>query len=452
VSIPDSTTSRRTFSFRPPTRTPTPKSDDDELSRSFVGGEPTIHGGPFRHSDWASSSAWQTNPETEPEQRSETASDPEELIERTPGTNTDDDSFHTAAVLSEPAENLFAAILGQRSSLSEGSTEQPKTPEPEISKPNMAAPMIIDNRKKTQELKLNQPKAFGGKWDELTEFLQDVQLYLAVNDDIYNTDKKKIAFTLSFMSEGDVKSWKGQFLQNVNKPTGLDLGTWAQFQVDITAAFQPYNAPGDALKELMALKMRTNSIKDHIAKYKILLSRSGILETSPSAIDYFQKTLNVPLQRKLLELPTPPSNLKEWYEWASRLNNNYRKMQRILGRGQTTVNNGKGKEEPRWRWSFQAQRKYLNAMDIDVIATTMNTMTIEKWEKFIKEGLCFRCRKPGHISRDCPLRKGNIQILTWPAMSTTPPKNMKGSELVAHIRSLTATLDKGELQEFLDLA
>jgi hypothetical protein len=52
-------------------------------------------------------------------------------------------------------ENLFAAILGQRSPLSEGSTERPKTPEPERSKPNMAAPMNIDNGKKTQELKLN---------------------------------------------------------------------------------------------------------------------------------------------------------------------------------------------------------------------------------------------------------------------------------------------------------
>jgi hypothetical protein len=136
----------------------------------------------------------------------------------------------------------------------------------------MAAPMVVDKRKKTQELKLNQLKAFGRKRDELTEFVQDVQLYLAVNDDVYNTDKKKIAFVLSFMSEGDAKSWKGQFLQNANKTTGLDLGTWAQFQTDITEAFKPYDAPGDALEELTALKMGNNSIEDHIAKYKILLS------------------------------------------------------------------------------------------------------------------------------------------------------------------------------------
>jgi hypothetical protein len=114
----------------------------------------------------------------------------------------------------------------------------------------------------------------------LTEFLQDVQLYLAVNDDVYNKDKKKIAFVLSFMSEGDAKSWKGQFLQNANKPTGLDLGTWAQFQTDLTEAFKPYDAPGDALEELTALKMGNNLIEDHIAKYKIHLSRSGVPRAS----------------------------------------------------------------------------------------------------------------------------------------------------------------------------
>ena len=347
-------TSRQPFSFRPPSRTPTPE-EEDELSQSFIRGEPTVQSNPFSSIDWASSLTWRAASITEPEQRSETASDPEEIPidERTPETNTD--SFHTAPVLSEPVENLIAAILGrsprtEESSLSEEITEQPKTPEPETQKTEMTtteAPMQIDNVKKGQELKLNQPKVFGGKRDELDEFLQDIQLYLAVNDDVYNNDKKKIAYALSFMSEGDAKSWKGQFLRNANTPAGLDLGTWKQFLIDLKAAFQPYDAPGDALEEITTLKMGNTPIEEHIAKFKILLSRTGVPDTSPSAIDYFRKTLNVPLQRKLLELPTPPSNLKEWYDWASRLNNNFRKMQRILGRGQTTTNNGKGKEEPR---------------------------------------------------------------------------------------------------------
>ena len=152
-------------------------------------------------------------------------------------------------------------------------------------------------------------------------------LYLDVNEEIYNTDKKRIAFALSFMNEGDADSWKGQFLLSARKPSGLDLGTWAEFETDLTTAFKPYDAPGDALKKITALKMGESSIEDHIARYKVLLTKAGILEDTPSAIDYFRRSLNVPLQRKLLELPTPPKDQKEWYEWAQWLDNNYRRMQ-----------------------------------------------------------------------------------------------------------------------------
>ena len=167
-------------------------------------------------------------------------------------------------------------------------------------------------------------------------------LYLKINSEIYNTDKKKIGYTLTFMNEGDAKLWKAQYIRNTitNTLAGLDLGTWTDFVTKVRDAFAPYDAPGDAL-EITNLKMGTTPIDDHIAQYQILLDRSGVPKDSPSAIDYFRRTLNNPLQRKLLDLPTPPKNLKEWYEWVACLDNNFRKMQRILRR----TSNGKQPEK-----------------------------------------------------------------------------------------------------------
>ena len=59
---------------------------------------------------------------------------------------------------------------------------------------------------KPTELKINPPKPFSRKRDEFDKFLQDVILYLELNDEIYDNDKKKIAYTLSFMNEGDAAS------------------------------------------------------------------------------------------------------------------------------------------------------------------------------------------------------------------------------------------------------
>ena len=62
------------------------------------------------------------------------------------------------------------------------------------------------------EVKLNPPKVFSGKRTELNKFLQDVLVYLTVNKEVYNNNEKKIAYLLSFMTEGDAASWKEEFL------------------------------------------------------------------------------------------------------------------------------------------------------------------------------------------------------------------------------------------------
>ena len=103
---------------------------------------------------------------------------------------------------------------------------------------------------KAAELKLNQLKPFTGKRNEIDDFLQDValRLYLEINDEIYNTDKKKIGYTLTFMNEGDAKLWKAQFLRNTIMDTGLDLGTWRDFITKVQDVFAPYDTPGDTLE------------------------------------------------------------------------------------------------------------------------------------------------------------------------------------------------------------
>jgi hypothetical protein len=168
----------------------------------------------------------------------------------------------------------------------------------------------------------------------------------------------------------------------------------------------------------------------------MLVTRSGLDTTSAAVIDYFRESLNIPLQRRILSLENPPKTLKDWYDWAAKLDNNFRRMQQILGRndrGKTTNASEKKKEEPRRRWNIQ--RRDPDAMDIDALTT-------EQREEMMRKGLCFVCRKPGHISKDCPDRK----------KSTNAPKKMNGKELLAHIRSLTMDMDAEEKEKFYDEA
>ena len=150
------------------------------------------------------------------------------------------------------------------------------------------------------ELKLAPPKPFTGNREDLNRFLLDLNLYLMVNHEIYNTSFKKIGYTLSFMTSGDAKSWKDQYLEESNKGEYLDLGTWSEFTEALRESFKPYNAPGDAMEKIINLKKGDATIEDHIVKYKILLRKAKIPEDSPPAINYFMRSLPIRLQRDLL--------------------------------------------------------------------------------------------------------------------------------------------------------
>ena len=94
-------------------------------------------------------------------------------------------------------------------------------------------PPVVTNELKPIKLKINPPKPFSGRRDEFDKFLQDVTLYLELNDEIYDSNKKKIAYTLSFMNDGDAAAWKSQYLTEAKTPTGLNLTGLTQFQTDL---------------------------------------------------------------------------------------------------------------------------------------------------------------------------------------------------------------------------
>ena len=180
-------------------------------------------------------------------------------------------------------------------------------------------------------IKLNLPKDFSGKREDLKKFLQQVNLYMDVNAKIYHNNMIKIAFVLSFIDEGDASSWKEQFLEEATSTSPHDYGTWIYFERNLKEAFQPFDAPGDTLEEIKNLRMGNNSIEDHNAKFRMLLTKSKLDKTSPAVIDYYQETLNLPLQKRLLGLELPPTTLQECYNKSTKYDNLFQKIQQITG-------------------------------------------------------------------------------------------------------------------------
>jgi Ty3 transposon capsid-like protein/Zinc knuckle len=299
---------------------------------------------------------------------------------------------------------------------------------------------IHDDRR---EIKLNPPKPFTGDRSKLLKFVYDCTLHLTLNQKIYDNDLKKISFVLSFM-EGEAAIWKERFMaeamRKMEKGENLDLGTWKEFTEAVNASFSPYDALGDALEEMKTLCLKTDgSIDEHIAKFKILVNKSQIERESAVMVDLFRETLTPTLQRRILMLEVPPRDLKGWYDWASRLDNQFKRAQRIMG--QTAQNYGKRdekkKEEKRWTFPRKQERDP-NAMDVDSLSTQERT-------KLMKKGACFNCKKHGHLARDCPDKAG---MKKTEEKKEEPKKKWIGKDAHAHVKSIVAGMDEEERKKF----
>ena len=350
-------------------------------------------------------------------------------------TNTEE-SFQTTPELSAPTEWFFKALLEQK---------KPETTTAFTKKPTK---MADNNEKRTTEIKGGKITPFAGKRETLNKFLETIGLHLILNRVKDNEDK--IAFTLTYLEGGDADSWRAAFLKwSVTAGGEPNFGKWNDFLRDLWNSFKPYDKEGDALDEIIWMRQGNTSIEDHVAKFKVLLADSGVTEDSLAALDYFQKSIRVPLLKKILDRDNVLETLPEWYKKALKIDNDYHKVQRIIKR------DGPKKEEGKPQWNFRKEKDE-NTMDVNVITKVYKTMTDKEKAELMKKGLCFWCRKGGHLSWDCPEKKGKAMTsqstAATPAPTPTIPKKMTVKELTAHIRSLTALLNDDEKTEFYDEA
>ena len=61
------------------------------------------------------------------------------------------------------------------------------------------------------------PTPFSSNREDLRKFLQELKIYLLANGDVYPDNIDKVLFVLSYMSEGDVSSWKEEFFETAEQ-------------------------------------------------------------------------------------------------------------------------------------------------------------------------------------------------------------------------------------------
>ena len=256
---------------------------------------------------------------------------------------------------------------------------------------------------KPTELRIGAPEAFDGSYDKSTQWLNAVRFYLLVNDKVYDTDSKMIAFALSYMTKGSALTWATTFRQNAISGTIITIGTFSSFVTKFESAFKHHDTTGPAIAWLSTKRMTKGknntyspTLVEYVSHFKNYCSLAEITDQNV-LIGYFSAGIPSPLMRRIMSMDTVPTTIDNWYEKAISFQTQWERADEISKRNSKTTHQS--------YHSFTSPTKTCdpNAMDVDVIK--VGKLTAEERKKCMEKGLCFHCQQPGHMSSKCPKYK-----------------------------------------------
>jgi hypothetical protein len=242
-----------------------------------------------------------------------------------------------------------------------------------------------------------------------------------MNNTVYNTNDKKIAYVLSYMTKGAAQNWVANFLDVRQDDDGTyDFPTFDVFIVMLNNDFKDVEAKTKAHLTLKDVKQDGEPIEQFNTKFNQLVLQSGTnnarQDEGPLFYQYLQ-SLDSGLLTKVLE--KKPQNLGQAMDEAQSANLQYRLIQGFKGvteKHQRTKDTEKSESKPRRFFKFRTKgsgrdkkhrsvRVMAEDSDEEVSSDSEEEDTDMEVDVInIKDVRCFNCQMMGHFARDCKLR------------------------------------------------
>jgi len=246
-----------------------------------------------------------------------------------------------------------------------------------------------------------KPTVFNGDRKTLEKFIRDSSIYAAANVKDLSTPQTKTQFLLSYIDGGEADTWKEYFFnRHIIQPNGsYHWPTPEEVIASLRANFTKEDEIEESLRKLETMKQGSRTAEEIVNEFRILKARARI-EDSPLTVRMFRRILNPSLAMKILTDADKPITLEDihredgsfykygWFAKAIQYDQIYRDARSAQNqdRGGNYDNRNrnfrqavqKGNERSSWRPTKVTPYKDPNAMDIDVVTTTINAMTYEE--------------------------------------------------------------------------
>jgi hypothetical protein len=153
-----------------------------------------------------------------------------------------------------------------------------------------------------------------------------------MNRSVYDTNKKKVGYILSLMTEGTAAIWRDNFLHaSENELEVYDFPTYRNFILLLESNFQDTDEKAEALHQIGTIKQGICSLQDHNARFSLLVHQSGLtdVENEQILVNYYQKSLNYNLLQDVWRTYPKPCTLARWMKAAQDEDNKKRELSRF---------------------------------------------------------------------------------------------------------------------------
>lgn len=148
-------------------------------------------------------------------------------------------------------------------------------------------------------------------------------------------------------------------------------------------------------------------LNEYISSFQNKVAISEITDQGV-LINYFAVGINPSLMRRIMSMDTVPITIEGWYTKAIHFKNQWERAD-VLDNRRKTFNTPHQKTYTPHH-PTQPPRDP-NAMDVD--AVRLKKLTDNERQCCMREGLCLRCRQPGHFANKCRTNirpNNNIQV------------------------------------------